>query len=272
MTLTPGGRGLGLIPDAPDDRDHLLTVEPGATAYKFVDLEHRKATPPVWNQLALGACTAHGTLAAFMWASNKHGQHDPMLSRLQLYYNSRKLEGTVGEDSGAQIRDAIKAAGMGIAPETDWPYNIKRFAQAPPAKAATDAAQNVALKYRRVPCQTSSIQAVLTSGYPVVIGLTLYDTFESDAAFTTGFVPNPQPGDRVIGGHCMAVWGIGTGHDWHAHKQFVHARLDPAKVYCKIRNSWGPDVYQRGYLLMEADGYLSDPDLASDYWMITKVS
>lgn len=259
------GFGLGLIPDAPDDRDRLYAAPPAP--YQFVDLEPDPATPPIWNQGRLGSCTAHGTLACFLWASAKCGANDPMLSRLQLYYNARALMGTTDQDSGAQIRDAIKATTQGIAPETDWPYDITKFTEQPPAAAATDAADNIDLDYRRVDTSGDAIQACLSEGYPIDIGVGLYSSFESADAMSSGVVGMPGLGEGEIGGHCMAVWGIGTGADWIAHGQFSSA--DPDTLYGKIRNSWGTSVYQRGYLLLPMD-YLTT--LGSDYWTIRRVS
>ena len=63
-------------------------------------------------------------------------------SRLFIYYNERVIEGTVDTDSGAQIRDGIKVvAKQGVPPETDWPYDIAKFADKPPAKAFTRRAE-----------------------------------------------------------------------------------------------------------------------------------
>lgn len=267
MPTTPSGRGLGLLPDVTDHRDHLYAHAPELSAYKFVDLEKDPATPPIWDQGQLGSCTAHGTLAAFLFAAATAGVSDPMLSRLQLYYNTRKIEGTVSEDAGAQIRDAIKAAGQGIAPETDWPYNIAKFATAPSSKAVKDAKANEALNYQRVIDSQGGIQACLSEGFPVVIGATLYESFEAQAQIDSGVIPMPKRGESVLGGHCMAVWGIGYGRDWKAAGQFPKAA--DATLYAKVRNSWGPDVYQRGYLLMPI-GYLAA--YGSDFWTIRRVS
>ena len=44
-------------------------------------------------------------------------------SRLFIYYNERAIEHSVDSDSGAQIRDGIKSvAKQGDCPETEWPY------------------------------------------------------------------------------------------------------------------------------------------------------
>jgi C1A family cysteine protease len=267
---TPRGHGLGMVPDEVDNRDFTYDVIEGLTSYEFVDLAKHDAMPPVWNQGPLGSCTAHGTLCCFLWASAVAGVNDPMLSRLQLYYNTRVIEGTVSEDSGAQIRDAIKATTKGIAPETDWPYDTSKFAETPPQTAVKDAKDNLALEYRRVHKTTSAIQSCLSEGYPVDIGVTLYESFESEEALFSGYVPMPSDGEQVLGGHCMAIVGIGTGNDWHKDGQFLKANLNATKKYVKVRNSWGTDVYEKGYLLMPVE-YVTG-HLGRDYWTIRKVS
>lgn len=266
-TLTPAGHGLGLIRDAPDQRDLLYSPQPEHTAYRFVDLETDPAMPPVWDQGQLGSCTAHGTLAGFLFAAAKCGANDPMLSRLMCYWLTRNIEGSVDQDSGGQIRDAIKATTLGLAPETDWPYDIARFTEKPPTVAFTDGKANVDLGYQRVVVNGDAIQACLSEGFPIVIGVSLDpDSFESALALRTGVVAKPKSAQD---GHCMAIVGIGTGADWHAHGQFSAAHK--TTLYCKVRNSWGTSVYQRGYLLMPMS-YVADPDLGSDYWTIRHTS
>jgi C1A family cysteine protease len=268
MTTTPTGHGLGLLPDPHDDRDHYRARPPMIVPYQFTDLEHDPATPPIWDQGQLGSCTAHGSLAAFLYASAKDGADDPMLSRLQVYYAARALEGTTDQDAGAAIRDAIKAVAAGVAPESLWPYDITRFAEEPPAEAITASASNRALEYARVGSTAEDIQQALSAGLPVVIGVTLYASFESSDAISSGIVPMPDTAhEDVLGGHCMAVWGIGHGLDWRTADQFPTA--DPNTLYVKVRNSWGTGVYQGGYLLMPI-GYLSR--YGSDFWTIEKVS
>ena len=69
-------------------------------------------------------------------------------SRLFIYYNERVIEGTVDTDSGAQIRDGIKVVNkQGAAAEKDWPYDIAKFAEKPPAKAFADALKDRAVSY-----------------------------------------------------------------------------------------------------------------------------
>lgn len=256
----PGVPGYGYVPDDPDERDHQYHVL--ATPPAFVDLEHADGMPPVWDQGELGSCTAHGSLAGHIFAAYKSGTALPELSRLEVYYNARALEGTTSQDAGAQVRDAIKACAKGVAPETEWMYDVSKFAVRPPAKVVADST-NHAIEYLSVPAWAGASQASLSEGFPVVVGLTLYESFESDQALSSGVVPWPSRGENILGGHCMLEVGIGYGHEWIAAGQFPDAL--PDVHYSKMRNSWGTDVYQAGYLLIPS-AYLHRH--GQDFWTI----
>ena len=114
-----------------------------------VDL--RANCPPVYDQGQLGSCTANAIAAAIEFDRKKQRLTDFVPSRLFIYYNERVMEGTVSSDLGAQIRDGIKSVNkIGAPPETDWPYDIAKFAQKPPTKAYTDAKLDRAIQYQKV--------------------------------------------------------------------------------------------------------------------------
>src|SRR6476646_3515572 len=124
--------------DLPDARDHIYSAPLAKALPPAVDL--RPNCPPVYDQGQLGSCTANAIAAAVEFDRKKQNLTDFAPSRLFIYYNERVMEGTVDYDAGAQIRDGIKSvAKIGAAPETDWPYDIAKFADKPPAKAYTDA-------------------------------------------------------------------------------------------------------------------------------------
>jgi C1A family cysteine protease len=125
-----------------------------------------------------------------------------------IYYNERVMEGTVKSDSGAQIREGIKSVGsLGACPETDWAYDITKFAEKPPQPAFKDAPLGKALQYERVPQVLSQVKGCLAAGYPFVFGFTVYESFESDAVAKTGVVPMPAPTEKVLGGHAVVAVG-----------------------------------------------------------------
>ena len=94
--------------------------------------------PPVYDQGQLGSCTANAIAAAVDFQNHRQDQQWLTPSRLWIYYQERVIEGTVSQDSGAQIRDGMKAvAKLGVCPETDWPYDIGTFADKPPQARTT---------------------------------------------------------------------------------------------------------------------------------------
>ena len=204
----------GWQPDLPDHRDKLYNLE--RVVHRAVEMPPvfslRSEMPPVYDQGQLGSCTGNGVAAVLEHAEIKQGLSAVTPSRLFIYYNERVIEGTVNQDSGAQIRDGIKAVASDGAPpeEPDWPYDISQFAVKPPAKAYEDAKKYEAIEYLRVlPGGAGSpIQTPIQEGHPVVFGFSVPSLFESSTwQPATQYLPLPAAGDQPIGGHCVAVVG-----------------------------------------------------------------
>jgi C1A family cysteine protease len=261
MSDAPAGLALrtqkhyGWRPDHPDIRDFLLAVEPAKSLPSRVSL--RTKMPPVYDQGQLGSCTANSIGAILEF--NELKQNEPGVttpSRLFIYYNERAMEGTVSQDSGAEIRDGIKSvAQLGAPPETDWPYVISKFAQKPPAKAYKDATKHEALRYARVPQSQVSMQTVLAGGEPISFGFTVYESFETDVG-SNGIVPMPGPDERTIGGHAVVAIG---------YKQIK------GQLYFECRNSWSTSWGDQGYFWMPS-AYVTSSNLARDFWVIDQVT
>ncbi len=246
----------GWVPDLPDHRDFLFAppVETAAALPASVDL--RPECPrEVYDQGQLGSCTANAIAGALEFEQIKQGLKTFTPSRLFIYYNERVMEGTVNTDSGAQIRDGIKSVGnIGACPETDWIYDITKFAQKPPPPAFKDALLGKALLYRRVAQVLSQMKGCLASGYPFVFGFTVYESFESDQVARTGVAPMPSPTDKVLGGHAVVAVGYDDGQ-----QRFI------------ARNSWGPGWGMLGYFTIPY-AYLTDNNLADDFWTVRLVA
>ena len=244
----------GWIPDLPDHRDfsyaapaEFLTALPTA-----VDL--RPQCPAVYDQGQLGSCTANAIGGAIEFERLKQNLSDFVPSRLFIYYNERVIENTVDSDSGAQLRDGMKVvAKLGAPPETDWPYDISKFEDKPPANAFTDAAKNKVVSYQRVNRILNQFKGCLASGYPFVVGFTAYDSLESAQVAHTGHLLMPQPGEGVVGGHAVVSVGYDDQNQW-----FI------------MRNSWGPDWGMQGYFTMPYQ-YLMEANLSDDFWTIRLV-
>ena len=137
----------GWIPDLPDARDHMYAAPGPTMASVPAKLDLRAQCPAVYDQGQLGSCTGNAIAGAVQFERMKQKLTPNFVpSRLFIYYNERVIEGTVGSDSGAQIRDGIKGvATEGVPPETDWPYDIAKFAAKPPAKAYKEALKDKAV-------------------------------------------------------------------------------------------------------------------------------
>lgn len=257
-------RWYGCRPDTADQRDLMFALEyprlVEAAPPPNVDLRSTGFFTPCYDQGQLGSCVGNGAGAAFDYDQRKQGEAGYVPSRLFIYYNGRAIEGTVRSDSGIEIRDGVKAiAKLGAPPETLWAYKIAKFASKPTPKAYAAGKKRLALKYARVSNigDAGHIMAAIAGGFPVIIGISVYASFESDAVAKTGVVPMPEPKEEMLGGHCMLAVGYTTD--------------STGKVMFIVRNSWGTSWGDGGHCYIPAT-YLIDSDLASDFWIVDAVA
>lgn len=239
-------------PSLPDQRDYLYSAAPErlASLPPYVDL--RTGCAPIEDQGELGSCTSFAVGAAIRYARKRQGLSDFVTSHLFLYYNSRKYKQV---DSGAYIRDVMKSASkQGDCPESDWPYDIPHFAVKPPLRCYQDALFDRVVAYKRVERSLDQLRGCLASGWPVVFGAMLYESFESSAVAQSGLVPLPRMNEDPLGGHCMLIVGY-----------------DTSKQHFIIRNSWSTSWGDQGYAYMPFN-YLLNKGLSSDFWTIRLIS
>ncbi len=251
----------GWIPDIPDHRDHLYgaPIRTLQTLPPSVDLTAK--CPAVYDQGQIGSCTANAIGAALEFDRMKQGLPDFMPSRLFIYYNERAMEHTTGSDSGAQIRDGVKSVGkQGDCPETEWPYDPspaqdnKLLTKRPTPQCYKDAKKYTAVQYQRIDQSLAQMKGCLAAGSPIIIGFTVYESFESSAVAQTGDAPMPGPGEQVLGGHAVLVVGY-----------------DDATSRFRLRNSWGTGWGKKGYFTLPYT-YLTDSNLSSDFWTFNVVN
>ena len=89
----------------------------------------------MFDQGQLGSCTANAVAGAVEYDAKLNGSDPGFLSRLWIYYYERRLEGSpADQDTGAQGRDGFKVCQkLGVPLEQDWPYDIAKFSDEPPA-------------------------------------------------------------------------------------------------------------------------------------------
>jgi len=221
---------------------------------KSIDL--RDNFPEVYDQGQLGSCTANAICAAYEYEMKKQeGNYKPM-SRLFLYYLERDMEGTVNEDSGAQIKDGIFATEKtGLCLEELYPYNIDNFTVKPEETCYINANNHKTVEACRIEQNVDDIKQCLLDGYPIVFGITVYESFESEEVAKTATVPLPQKNEKVLGGHAIVIVG---------YKQINNSN------YFIIRNSWGTGWGDGGYCYIP-EAYILDSELSEDFWSIKLV-
>lgn len=244
----------GWTPDVPDQRDLVFAAARVGTLPPSVDL--RPACPPVYDQGQLGSCTANAIGAAIQYEQIRQKEAKPFApSRLFIYYNERVMEHTVGQDAGAQIRDGMKSVNkIGACPETDWPYVIANFTRKPPPGAFKDAPLGKAVSYQRVIQTLDQMKGCLAAGFPIVLGISVYESFESQQVAKSGVVPMPANREKLLGGHAILAVGY---HD--TDQRFI------------MRNSWGTSWGMKGYFTIPY-AYLTDSNLCDDLWTIQMVA
>ena len=247
----------GWVPDLPDQRDLLLQVVPPkgfklSAAFDLLDM-----CPPVYNQLSLGSCTAQAAAALVQFTEKEEvkGKLRPIPSRLLIYYNTRYIQRTVNQDSGASIRNTLKALSQkGYCHEKYWPHKIGEFAKMPSKEAANRAAAHrlTDKQYMRVVQSVLGIKQAVSLINPVIFGFSVYEASIKRAG-KTGQMPVPDANESMVGGHAVMIIG------W-----------DDSMEAFLVRNSWGKAWGEGGYFWMPYD-YVTSRQLASDFWTIVDV-
>jgi C1A family cysteine protease len=235
------------IPNPNDKKFKAVKYADTSTLPASVDLS--PLCSPVYDQGGLGSCTGFGIVKGLReFLLNKFNVPFVPLSALFLYYKEREAEGTIPEDAGAYIGDGMNVlVNVGVCPDADDPYVESAFANPPSTQALQDASQYKIIESHRVD-DFDHMKQALAEGFPVVIGIEVYSSFESFDAAMSGMIPIPQQGEQQLGGHCMLVVGYETKSD--------------GIEYAKVRNSWGTGWGQAGYCFIPRgffdQGYVMD--------------
>jgi C1A family cysteine protease len=237
----------GWIPDLNDQRDKIYSAPRITPVPSSVSLLQYCA--PVENQTTTSSCTAHGIVGNLEMLEKKNHTNFYDISRLFVYYNTRMLSGIEDTDGGAYIRDGIKSlVRYGYCSEKLWKYDEEKVNNKPDRKSYKEAKRHLIKEYSRI-LNINDIIKCIASGYPVVFGITLYESFQSETVAKTGKITMPKITESVIGGHCMLIIGYNL-----ITKLFT------------VRNSWSEEWGDKGNCTIPFK-YMEQ---ASDMWVIKR--
>jgi C1A family cysteine protease len=253
--------GTGFQADLPDKRDlkfsriknRMLKTRGVGELPKSIDL--RRIMSPIRNQGSLGSCTGFSVGTGLVESLMIEHLRDPLVqvSPLFLYYCTRSASRSTNKDTGATLRDTIKAvAKFGICPEASWPYDISVFQKKPNRDAYKEAQEFKIKRYYRVK-DLKDLKVSIACQNPVVLGMHLFESFESKETVKTGLAPFPDfDNEEYLGGHAMMACG------W-----------DDKKGCVLLRNSWGRGYGEGGYVWVPYECFDSKLGLVVDMWTAT---
>jgi C1A family cysteine protease len=192
------------------------------------------------------------------------------------------------------IGEALKE--FGVCRDSTMPYVEGDYKTAP-----SDIAKQEALAYKIA--GASMVQgidgiktALVSQNQPVLVGMTVYESMESDRVARTGVLPVPKAWEPALGGHAVAIVGYlpalpdGAREKLHpfligriAEKAGKHTCLkkiikkviniffrEKASGYFIVRNSWGKDWGDGGYFYMPYE-YVTR-GFADEFWILENLT
>jgi C1A family cysteine protease len=192
----------------------------------------------------------------------------PLLSRLYPYFKVRKIEGNVNKDSGVTLRNVCKVFQQaGSCREDLYPYIIENFRNEPTAEMDIDAQKHRIKGYYRV-TTIDEVKQALNKGYPVLIGMAVFEEMESRKAAKTGFVPMPANDNNMLGGHAVLLTGYEDVKEAKGLMKLFRSifKMPNTKGYFELQNSWGEDWGDNGFFKFSYEYF---DNYVLDAWVLT---
>lgn len=206
------------------------------------------------DQGKTNSCTANAVSFAYAFDTIKHDDFI-MPSRLFIYYNAKKLDGSVDNDNGCEIISALKAISYyGICDESIWPFDVANINIEPSEKCYEIARSSNKVIYARLEIKTNDylidLKYAIASGYVIIFALKIYDSFITKTVAITSIVPIPKWDDVEIGYHTMCIIGY----------------CDESRLFV-VKNFWSRIWGCDGCLFIPYE-YICNRDMIDDFWII----
>ncbi|CAF3871846.1 unnamed protein product, partial [Adineta steineri] len=202
--------------------------------------------------------TANALAGIYEYLNNRDTGSQIDVSRLFIYYNSRvkglDADETISDD-GAALCDAIESMEeLGVCPESQWPYDLKKVNVKPSQQCYIVAANYTISQALKLNIDINEIKICIAQGFPVIISLNLYTSF--DKASDSGIVPMPKTNETSRSGHGR-------------HALLIAGYSDASEAFI-VRNSWGEDWGDKGYCYIPYD-YIGSDKLCNSAWTVKRL-
>lgn len=241
LSVSPQNRRYGRKIPYPLPPHRMLTHISSALP-PFVDL--REWAGPIKNQGNEGSCTAHSGSSAMEWIFRRYYHSSPILSPQYLYAQELIRQGDFPNDNGSEgVTLCESMISKGCCEEFQYPYVEGQIARPTPEQ------EKAALNHRLGAYHGLNSSGVALSvlgdatPWPVEVGFTVYQSFESEDVGKTGVMPVPSPKEQTLGGHEV----LALGYDIGKTATIRPTNCPPALL---IQNSWGTSWGITGFFWM----------------------
>jgi len=187
---------------------------------------------PIKDQGQEGSCTGHAFSSADEWINRKYLNRSPILSPQFFYAEELLYDGNFPQDDGSDgTTGCIVAIVKGCCEASVYPYVAGQILQPTATQLQNALAYTLGAYHGLVGSKVALSVLGDPTPWPVEIGFTVYESFESDTVAQTG-IYSPGTGEAVLGGHEVLM----VGYDIGPTPTLRPANCPPAAL---IQNSWG---------------------------------
>jgi hypothetical protein len=210
-----------------------------------VTVDTRTSCGPVKDQGSEGACTAHAGTSAREWIGRRYlKQPTKVFSPQYVYAKELIAQGDFPQDDGSDGTTLCGVLTSSGCCELDlYPYVPGQINMPTVAQDQNAVAFRLGAYHGLQGSQTALSVLGDPTPWPVEIGFTVYESFESDELAETGIMPIPAPSEEQIGGHEVLM----VGYDVGSVPTLRPANCPAAAL---IQNSWGTSWGIGGFFWM----------------------